>query len=144
MPLIGWFLGKQFENYITSIDHWIAFVLLGFIGSSMLREGIGGKKEEEETLCPIEGEVLNIRELVGMAVATSIDALAVGVTFAFLKVDIIPAVSLIGVTTFIISFFGVFAGSYFGSKYKSKAEIAGGAILILIGLRILLSHLNVL
>lgn len=140
MPLIGWALGKQFETYITSVDHWIAFVLLALIGGNMVKES---REKEEEEVCQCE-EKLNIKELFLLAIATSIDALAVGITFAFLKVDIIPAISIIGVTTFIISAVGVFVGNIFGSKYKNKAELAGGVILILIGLKILLEHLGIL
>lgn len=136
MPLIGYFLGNQFEEYIVSIDHWITFVLLGIIGGKMIYESF--KKDEED-----EGD-FSIRELFVLAIATSIDALAVGITFAFLKVNIAISVSLIGITTFILSVIGVFIGHKFGEKYKSKAEFAGGLILILIGLKILLEHLGIL
>ncbi len=140
MPLIGWALGKQFESYITSIDHWIAFVLLALIGGNMVRES-RQKEEEEVEKCEPK---LNIKELFLLAIATSIDALAVGITFAFLKVNIIPAIAIIGTTTFIISAIGVFVGNIFGSKYKDKAELAGGIILVLIGVKILLEHLGIL
>jgi putative Mn2+ efflux pump MntP len=136
MPVIGWFLGSQFEHYITSFDHWIAFVLLVLIGISMLRESFS--KEEEED-CPVKQD---IKDLLLLAIATSIDALAVGITFAFLKVNILPAVLLIGCTTFVLSYIGVWAGSRFGLKYQKKAQIAGGAVLILMGLKILLDHLG--
>ena len=138
MPLIGWFLGNQFERYITSIDHWVAFGLLSIIGISMLREAF--QKDEEEVCCT----KTNVRELFMLAIATSIDALAVGITFAFLQVDILPAVSLIGVTTFLLSFLGVVVGNRFGLKYQKKAQLAGGAVLILMGLKILLDHLGLM
>ena len=137
MPLIGYFLGKQFESYITSIDHWIAFVLLSLIGISMIREALS--KDEEEA-----NDALDVKTMFLLAVATSIDALAVGVTFAFLKVMILPAISFIGVITFLLSAAGVKVGNVFGTKYKSKAEIAGGIILIGMGLKILLEHLGFL
>lgn len=140
MPVIGWFLGKQFESYITGIDHWIAFALLAVIGGKMAVESF--KKEEEDS--SKENEKLDVKELLVLAVATSIDALAVGITFAFLQVSIVPAVSLIGVITFVLSSVGVFIGHKFGAKFKSKAELAGGIILILIGLKILLEHLGVI
>lgn len=140
MPFIGWILGRQFEKYITSIDHWIAFVLLGIIGANMIREALG--KEEENECVP--DNRLDLKELFLMAIATSIDALAVGITFAFLQVSIIPAVSFIGCTTFALAFAGVCIGKVFGSKYKSKAELLGGIILILIGLKILLEHLEII
>lgn len=140
MPAIGWFLGKQFESYITGIDHWIAFVLLAVIGGKMAVESF--KKEEEDS--SKENEKLDVKELLVLAVATSIDALAVGITFAFLQVSIVPAVSLIGVITFVLSAVGVFIGHKFGAKFKSKAELVGGIILILIGLKILLEHLGVI
>lgn len=141
MPFIGWLLGSRFEQYITSIDHWIAFVLLAFIGGKMIVEALGAKEEDvvEEYDTP-----LKIRELFVLAVATSIDALAVGITFAFLKYPIIEAITIIGITTFIISLAGVCVGNFFGSKYKSKAELVGGSILVLLGLRILLTHLGIL
>lgn len=139
MPLIGWALGKQFESYITSVDHWIAFVLLALIGGNMIKES--REEEEEVNEC---NDKLNMKELFLLAIATSIDALAVGITFAFLKVDIIPAIAIIGVVTFVISAIGVFVGNIFGSKYKNRAELAGGIILILIGLKILLEHLGIL
>lgn len=140
MPVIGWFLGKQFESYITGIDHWIAFALLAVIGGKMAVESF--KKEEEDS--SKGNEKLDVKELLVLAVATSIDALAVGITFAFLQVSIVPAVSLIGVITFVLSAVGVFIGHKFGAKFKSKAELAGGIILILIGLKILLEHLGVI
>lgn len=142
MPLIGWVLGKQFERYITSVDHWIAFILLAIIGMNMIREALGKDDEEEEKGC--QGDRLDLKELLMMAIATSIDDLAVGVTFAFLQVSIVPAVSLIGITTFVLSLIGVSLGRVFGAKFKSKAEFLGGAILILIGVKILLEHLGVL
>lgn len=141
MPVIGWLLGKQFESYITGIDHWIAFGLLAVIGGKMAVESF--KKDEEDDDSE-EKEKLDVKELLVLAVATSIDALAVGITFAFLQVSIAPAVSLIGVTTFVLSAGGVFIGHKFGAKFKSKAELAGGIILILIGLKILLEHLGVI
>lgn len=137
MPLIGYLLGSQFEKYITSIDHWIAFVLLSLIGSNMIRESFS--KEEEET-----SGTMHFKEMFLLAVATSIDALAVGITFAFLRVDILPAVCFICVITFVLSVAGVKVGNLFGSRYKSKAELAGGIILILIGIKILLEHLGIL
>ena len=140
MPLIGWILGKQFEQYITSVDHWIAFGLLVLIGGKMIWEVFKG--EEEEAACSYV-EKLDLKELFILAIATSIDALAVGITFAFLKVNIWMPISLIGVTTFGLSMVGVIIGNKFGEKYKSKAELAGGIILILIGFRILLEHLGI-
>lgn len=138
MPLIGYFLGSTFEQYITSIDHWVAFVLLSIIGGSMLREGFS---KEEENVDPS----FSFKTMLVLAVATSIDALAVGITFALLPdVNIVAAVSFIGVVTFVLSAIGLKVGNIFGSKYKNKAEIAGGVILILIGLKILLEHLGII
>ncbi len=141
MPLIGWGMGLQFKEYITKVDHWIAFALLSFIGGKMIAES---RKTEEETVeVDKSDEPLNIREMFVLAVATSIDALAVGITFAFLKYPIVEAVTIIGVVTFFIAIGGVYVGNFFGNKYKNKAEFAGGLILILLGLRILLSHLGI-
>ncbi|MDD7050363.1 MAG: manganese efflux pump MntP family protein [Lachnospiraceae bacterium] len=140
MPFIGWILGKQFEQYITSIDHWIAFILLGFIGGKMIKEALS--KEEEGEVCPTEGIGLELKELLLLAVATSIDALAVGITFAFLNYPIIQAVSIIGILTFVIAVAGVYIGNIFGNRYKKRAELAGGIILVLIGLKILIEHLR--
>ncbi len=150
MPAIGYLLGIRFEEYITSIDHWIAFVLLGIIGGNMIKEALS--KEEEET-----SDSLAIKEMLMMAIATSIDALAVGITFAFLQeeriegagllqqnLSILPAVLVIGFITFSLSCLGVKIGNIFGLKYKSKAELLGGVILILIGTKILLEHLGIL
>lgn len=137
MPVVGYLLGSRFEQYITSIDHWIAFVLLGIIGISMIREAFS--KEDNST-----DDSLDFKTMFLLAVATSIDALAVGITFAFLKVNIIAAVSFIGIITFALSAAGVKVGNVFGIKYKSKAEIAGGVILLLIGSKILLEHLGIL
>jgi putative Mn2+ efflux pump MntP len=139
MPLIGYLLGTQFEQYIKSVDHWIAFVLLSLIGANMLREAFS-KEEEEECVCASFG----VKAMFPLAVATSIDALAVGVTFAFLGVDIVPAVLFIGIITFTLSALGVKIGNVFGSRFKSAAEIAGGVVLIGMGVKILLEHLGVL
>lgn len=140
MPLIGYLLGVNFSTLIQSIDHWIAFVLLGLIGANMIREALGG----DEECCNEEDASYSIRAMLPLAIATSIDALAVGVSFAFLSVDIVPAVSFIGVCTFILSAFGVKIGSVFGLRFKKKAEIAGGVILILMGAKILLEHLGLI
>lgn len=142
MPFIGWLLGTQFESYITNIDHWIAFVLLGFIGGKMMIEAV--KSEEEQVVVNQMDKKLDIKELFILAVATSIDALAVGVTFAFLNYPIVEAISIIGVVTFWISIGGVYVGNFFGSIYKRKAEFAGGLILVLLGIKILLEHLGIL
>ena len=137
MPAIGYILGAQFQEAIASIDHWIAFVLLALIGGNMIREALGDDEEEDDAS-------LDVKTMFLLAVATSIDALAIGITFAFLKVNIIPAVCFIGSVTFIISFAGVKIGNVFGARYKNKAEIVGGVILILLGLKILLEHLGFL
>lgn len=139
MPLIGWVLGKQFEQYITSFDHWIAFGLLVLIGGKMIWEVFRGE-DEEACVCT---QKFDLKELFILAIATSIDALAVGITFAFLQVNIWGPISLIGVTTFGLSIVGVMIGNKFGEKYKSKAELAGGIILILIGFKILIEHLGI-
>ena len=136
MPLIGYLLGRQFQSYIVNVDHWIAFVLLGLIGANMIKESFEKSKPLNCSFSP--------RAMLPMAIATSIDALAVGVTFAFLKVEIAAAVSLIGVITFSLSALGVYIGHLFGAKFKSKAELAGGIVLILMAFRILLEHLGVL
>jgi len=141
MPLIGYILGSQFSDKISSIDHWIAFILLSLIGISMIKEAL---EKNEENECSIEEAELSFKNMSILAIATSIDALAVGVTFAFLKVNIVPAVSFIGVTTLILSMIGVKIGNIFGVKYKSKAELFGGIILILMGIKILLEHLGIL
>lgn len=136
MPLIGYFLGTRFADAISSVDHWIAFALLGIIGVNMIRESRS---------CDVKaGGSFGFKSMVVLSLATSIDALAVGVTFAFLRVDIMAAILFIGAITFGISFAGVKLGSVFGSRFKAKAEIAGGVILILMGLKILLEHLGVI
>ena len=140
MPLLGWFLGSQFAAYITNFDHWIAFLLLCFIGGKMIQES----RSAEANACPAGSERLDLRELLLLSVATSIDALAVGITFSFLSVRIVPAVLLIGCTTFLLSIAGVLAGNFFGSKYKNTAELAGGIILVGMGVKILVEHLGLL
>lgn len=137
MPAAGYLLGVQFRDKITAVDHWITFVLLGLIGANMIKEACSGDCEEEN-------ESLDIRTMFLLAVATSIDALAVGITFAFLDVHLLAAVSFIGITTFTLSAAGVKIGNVFGTRYKAKAELAGGVILILLGLKILLEHLGIL
>ena len=139
MPLAGWALGTQFESYITAVDHWIALAL---IGGKMLWEAFHDDGEEEA--CPAEGFRLDLKELTMLAVATSIDALAVGITFAFLQVEIVSSVVTIGVTTFALSALGVALGHFFGARFEKPASIAGGVVLILIGCKILLEHLGII
>ena len=136
MPLLGYLLGSRFKQAVESIDHWIAFALLFLIGVSMIKEALS--KEEEKA-----DDSLSAKAMFPLAVATSIDALAVGVTYAFLDVNILPAVSFIGIITFVLSAIGVKVGNVFGMRYKSRAELAGGVILILIGIKILLEHLGI-
>ena len=138
MPTIGYFLGRNFTKYIISVDHWIAFILLGIIGFNMVREATN--KEEPCTECG--NASMDVREMFVLAVATSIDALAVGITIAFLDVNIVYAASFIGIVTFICSAAGIKIGNIFGAIYKKKAEFAGGFILICIGLKILMEHLG--
>lgn len=133
MPLIGYFVGVHFADLVSEVDHWIAFVLLSLIGANMVKESFDKKIEENPDF--------SFRTMFAMAVATSIDALAVGVSFAFLKVDIWTSVLIIGITTAAFSGVGVLIGNVFGSRYKSKAELLGGFILIAMGLRILITHL---
>ena len=145
MPVIGWALGSQFMGIIGPIDHWIAFILLAFIGGKMLWEAFTEDEDEDED----EGdgkdaEKIDLGEYLILAIATSIDALAVGISFAALSVDIMPAVSLIGITTFIFSVAGVAIGHTFGARYEKPATIVGGIVLIFIGLKILLEHLGIL
>ena len=137
MPAVGYLLGAGFEHYISAFDHWIAFLLLAFIGGKMIWEAVRGGEEEQP-------QELDLKMLLMMAVATSIDALAVGITFAFLRMDILPSALTIGLTTFILSLIGVLVGNRFGARYKQKAEIVGGVVLVLIGVKILLEHLGVI
>lgn len=134
MPLIGYLLGVNFKSMIESVDHWIAFVLLALIGINMIRESRGDEDE------PMDAS-FGLKSMLLLAIATSIDALAVGVTFAFLDVNIVPAVSFIGAITFLLSMLGVKLGNLFGMKWKSRAELAGGVILVLMGIKILIEHL---
>ena len=139
MPLIGWALGSQLAELITPIDHWIAFALLAFVGGKMLWDAF---HEEDEQEGDAKDTKLDLKELLMLAIATSIDALAVGITFAFLQVAIVPSVTIIGVTTFVLSFVGVAVGHFFGARFEKPATIAGGVVLILIGVKILLEHLG--
>lgn len=139
MPTVGYILGVNFCQYIVKYDHWTAFALLTFIGGKMIYEVIKGG--DEESCC---SNRLDIKELFILAVATSIDALAVGITFAFLQVNIYMSAAVIGATTFVLSFAGVILGNKFGSRYKNKAELAGGVILIIMGVKILLEHLGII
>ena len=137
MPLIGYLLGSSFAEYIAAVDHWIAMILLVLIGGNMIRESLDMDPEHVNPS-------LEVKTMLIMAIATSIDALAVGVTFAFLEARILPAIGFIGIVTFLLSALGVKIGSIFGTKYKSKAELLGGVILILLGIKILLEHLGYL
>ncbi|MBP8714786.1 MAG: manganese efflux pump [Lachnospiraceae bacterium] len=136
MPLAGFLLGQTFASFVADIDHWIAFILLAVIGINMIRESRGAAEKLTDSF--------TFRSMLPLAIATSIDALAVGVTFAFLNVAIIPAILIIGITTFVLSAIGVRIGSVFGSKYRSVSEMIGGIVLILMGLKILLTDLGVL
>lgn len=135
MPVIGYFLGESFENLVTSIDHWIAFILLLFIGINMLKEAFGKSEDDNKN------DDTGFKTMIILGLATSIDALAVGITFAFLEINIFVIATIIGVITFIISAIGVVIGNKFGDKYEKKAEILGGVILIVMGIKILLEHL---
>ncbi len=139
MPMTGYFLGSSFSNAIQSVDHWVAFILLSLIGANMIREALSRDEDAGR-----DSGSLSFKTMLILAVATSIDALAAGITFAFLDVDIALAAGMIGCTTCIISMAGVKAGSVFGTKYKSKAELTGGVMLILLGLKILLEHTGIL
>ena len=136
MPVLGYLLGYRFESLIAAVDHWIAFALLALIGGNMIKES----RDQDEEL----SDDFGFQTMLLLAVATSIDALAVGITFAFLSVRILPAAGLIGGTTFLLSALGIYVGHVFGLRYKARAELAGGLILILIGLKILLEHLGIL
>lgn len=137
MPVIGYLLGTTFESLVTQIDHWIAFILLGIIGANMIKEALG--KESENS-----NDKVDFKTMIVLAIATSIDALAVGITFAFFKTKLVSSVAIIGVITFVLSLLGVKIGNKFGDKYEKKAEFLGGVILILIGVKILIEHLGII
>ena len=137
MPLIGYFLGTTFESLVTSVDHWIAFILLGYIGGKMIKDAFS--KEEEKS-----DDDVSFKTMFVLAVATSIDALAVGITFAFFDINMFVAIPMIGITSFILPLFGTKIGNKFGDRYERKAELAGGIILMLLGLKILLEHLGII
>lgn len=137
MPIIGYFLGINFQDKIVNIDHWVAFVLLLAIGINMIKEALSSKEEEKN-------DSIDFKNMIILSIATSIDALAIGITFAFLNCNIIKSASLIGIVTFILSTIGVKIGNKFGSKYENKAEIVGGVILIILGMKILTEHLGII
>lgn len=137
MPVLGYYLGSSFSAFVQKVDHWIAFILLSIIGVNMIKESTDDEVEKRN-------DNVDFKTMVVLAIATSIDALAVGVTFAFFEVNILLAISIIGIITFILSIFGVIIGNKFGDKFQNKAELAGGIILIIIGLKILLEHLGIL
>lgn len=136
MPTIGYFLGTTFETFVTNVDHWIAFVLLAIIGGKMIKDAFDPKEEESD-------DDVSFKTMFVLAVATSIDALAVGITFAFFDVNLILAISLIGITSFILPVIGTKIGNKFGNRYEKKAELVGGTILVVLGLKILIEHLNI-
>lgn len=141
MPLIGWALGSQFAVYVEPVDHWIAFALLAFVGGKMLWDAFHDDDESEDP----DGESrLDLRELFMLAIATSIDALAVGIGFSFLQINIAEAVLVIGITTFVLSLVGVVVGNRFGARFERPAQIVGGVVLVAIGLKILLEHLGII
>lgn len=142
MPVIGWLVGSAFAAYVTAVDHWIAFALLAFVGGKMLWDAFHdeGKEEDDETSM----QKLDLRELFMLAIATSIDALAVGISFSFLQIDIAAAALIIGCTTFVLSLVGVVVGNRFGARFEKPSQIAGGIVLIAIGLKILLEHLGLI
>ena len=137
MPVLGYFLGSTFSSFVEKVDHWIAFILLAIIGGNMIKESTDNEEEKRN-------DNVDVKTMVLLAVATSIDALAVGVTFAFFKVNLLFSISIIGIITFVLSVLGVIIGNKFGDKFQNRAELAGGIILIIIGLKILLDHLGIL
>lgn len=137
MPLIGYFLGMTFESIVTTFDHWVAFALLTLIGGGMIKESFDSEDDKKN-------DRVDFKTMVVLAIATSIDALAIGITFAFFDVNIVLAVSIIGIITFIISVLGVKIGNRFGDKYQNKAQLMGGIILVLLGFKILLEHLGII
>lgn len=137
MPVIGYFLGTTLSGFVEKIDHWIAFILLSIIGGNMIKESTDDETEKRN-------DKVDFRTMIVLAIATSIDAMAVGVTFAFLKTNLVLAISIIGIITFIISVLGVIIGNKFGDKFQNKAELIGGIVLIIIGLKILLEHLGII
>ena len=137
MPVVGFLLGTAFCDFVQSVDHWVAFILLSIIGGNMIKESTDDELEKRN-------DKVDFKTMIFLAIATSIDALAVGITFAFLKTNLIAAILIIGVVTYILSIFGVLLGNKFGDKFQNKAELAGGIILIIIGFKILLEHLGVL
>ena len=141
MPVIGWLVGSAFAVYVTAVDHWIAFALLAFVGGKMLWDAFHDEGEEEDETVTHK---LNLRELFMLAIATSIDALAVGISFSFLQIDIVAAALIIGCTTFVLSLVGVVVGNRFGARFEKPSQIAGGVVLIAIGLKILLEHLGLI
>jgi putative Mn2+ efflux pump MntP len=141
MPFLGWMLGRQFERYIIEWDHWIAFILLVFIGGKMLWDAFHEEADEDENEYEYHQD---LKELFTLAIATSIDALAVGITFAFLEVNIFEGITIIGCTTFLLSIIGVYIGHAFGTRFQKQAVVVGGLLLILIGVKILLEHLGIL
>lgn len=141
MPAIGYFAGSHFADYIQSIDHWIAFILLSLIGINMIKEGKEEKEEKEEKEDEVKLHSISFKDILLLAIATSIDALAVGVSFAFLKVNLFEAVITIGITTFVLSFICVLFGKTLGNLFEKYAEYMGGSILILLGIKILIEHL---
>ncbi len=141
MPLIGYLLGANFESFVTKVDHWIAFILLSIIGINMIKEAL---KSKGECGCESHDDSVTFKTMIGLAIATSIDALAVGITLAFLKANLLAVVLSIGLITFVLSMLGVWIGNKFGNKYESKAQIAGGLILIIMGTKILFEHVGIL
>ena len=137
MPVLGYFLGSTFSSFVEKVDHWIAFILLAIIGGNMIKESTDDEEEKRN-------DNVDVKTMLLLAVATSIDALAVGVTFAFFKVNLLLSISIIGIITFALSVLGVIIGNKFGDKFQNRAELAGGIILIIIGLKILLDHLGIL
>ena len=137
MPILGYFLGSTFSSFVQSVDHWIAFILLAIIGGNMIKDSTDDEVEKRN-------DKVDVKTMLLLAIATSIDALAVGVTFAFFEVNLLLSISIIGIITFVLSFFGVIIGNKFGDKFQNRAELAGGIVLIIIGLKILLEHLGIL
>ena len=137
MPVLGFFLGSAFSTFVKQVDHWIAFILLAIIGGNMIKESNDDEEEKRNSN-------IDVKTMIGLAVATSIDALAVGVTFAFFEVNLLLAISIIGIITFVLSVIGVIIGNKFGDKFQNRAELAGGIILIIIGIKILIEHLGII